>query len=80
MPKQINMNRSIQFEGIKVSVHVNRARVNLWFCCMVTLISGEAWRPLSDMLAENFRVISVDIPGHGGSGVAGRDSYNGVYC
>jgi pimeloyl-ACP methyl ester carboxylesterase len=64
------MNRSIQFEGIAVRYSVEgtgRPVVLLHGY----LLSGEAWKPLSDLLSATFRVISVDIPGHGGSGVAG---------
>lgn len=70
MLKQINMNRSIQFDGIAVRYSTEgtgRPVVLLHGY----LLSGEAWKPLSDLLAATFRVISVDIPGHGESGVAG---------
>ncbi len=70
MPKQIIMNRSIQFEGITVTYSVE-GKGRPVVLLHGYLLSGEAWRPLSDLLTETFRVISVDIPGHGGSGVAG---------
>ena len=71
MPKQINMNRSIQFEGITVKYSVE-GKGRPVVLLHGYLLSGEAWKPLSDLLSATFRVISVDIPGHGGSGVAGE--------
>ena len=70
MPKQINMDRSIQFEGITVTYGVEGKGMPV-VLLHGYLLSGEAWKPLSELLAGTFRVISVDIPGHGGSGVAG---------
>jgi pimeloyl-ACP methyl ester carboxylesterase len=65
------MNKSIQFEGITVKYSdVGNGRPVVLLHGY--LLTGEAWRPLSDLLSETFRVISVDVPGHGGSGVAGE--------
>lgn len=64
------MKRSIQFEGITVRYTVE-GKGRPVVLLHGYLLSGAAWRPLSDLLTEKFRVISVDIPGHGGSGVAG---------
>jgi pimeloyl-ACP methyl ester carboxylesterase len=64
------MNRSIQFEGITVRYRVE-GKGRPVVLLHGYLLSGEAWKPLSDLLTATFRVISVDIPGHGGSGVAG---------
>jgi pimeloyl-ACP methyl ester carboxylesterase len=64
------MNRSIQFEGITVTYCIEGKGMPV-VLLHGYLLSGEAWRPLSDLLTAKFRVISVDIPGHGGSGVAG---------
>jgi len=70
LPKQINMNRTIQFEGITVK-YSTRGKGKPLVLLHGYLLSGEAWKPLTDLLSATFRVISVDIPGHGGSGVAG---------
>ncbi len=70
MPKQINMNRSIHFEGITVK-YSDEGKGRPVVLLHGYLLTGEAWRPLTDILSETFRVIAVDIPGHGGSGVAG---------
>jgi len=64
------MNRSILFENITVMYSVE-GKGKPVVLLHGYLLSGEAWRPLSDMLAATFRVISIDIPGHGGSGVTG---------
>jgi pimeloyl-ACP methyl ester carboxylesterase len=64
------MNRSVKFEGIAVKYSVEGKGMPV-VLLHGYLLSGDAWRPLSDLLAATFRVISVDIPGHGGSGVAG---------
>ncbi len=64
------MNRSIQFKGITVKYsdcRKGRALVLLHGY----LLTGDVWQPLTEILSEIFRVISIDIPGHGGSGVAG---------
>jgi len=36
------------------------------------LETGEVWNPLEKLLSENHRVLSVDLPGHGGSEVTGE--------
>ena len=36
------------------------------------LETGEVWRPFEKLLSQNFRVLSVDLPGHGGSEVTGE--------
>lgn len=64
------MNRSIHFEGITVKYSVE-GKGRPVVLLHGYLLTGEAWRPLTEVLSETFRVISVDIPGHGGSGVAG---------
>ena len=64
------MNRTMQFEGITVT-YSTRGKGKPLVLLHGYLLSGEAWKPMSDMLAASYRVISVDIPGHGGSGVAG---------
>jgi len=62
------MKRSIIFNGIPVSYHLageGRPVVLLHGY----LESGEVWQPLTELLSREFRVIAVDLPGHGGSGV-----------
>jgi len=68
--KQLNMNRSIQFEGITVK-YSDEGKGRPVVLLHGYLLTGEAWRPLTDLLNGTFRVISIDIPGHGGSGVKG---------
>jgi pimeloyl-ACP methyl ester carboxylesterase len=70
LPKQINMDRSIRFEDITVR-YTTEGIGQPVVLLHGYLLSGEAWKPLSDLLAATFRVITVDIPGHGASGVAG---------
>jgi pimeloyl-ACP methyl ester carboxylesterase len=36
------------------------------------LETGEVWNPLEKLLVANHRVISIDLPGHGGSAVTGE--------
>jgi pimeloyl-ACP methyl ester carboxylesterase len=62
------MKRSVQFEGIAVSYSVAGSGRP------VVLLHGyleaaEVWKPLTEKLEKQFRVISVDLPGHGDSGV-----------
>lgn len=64
------MNRSIQFEGITVRYSIE-GKGRPMVLLHGYLLTGEAWKPLTEVLSDTFRVISVDIPGHGGSGVAG---------
>lgn len=64
------MNRSIQFEGITVK-YSDEGKGRPVILLHGYLLTGEAWRPLADLLSGTFRIITVDIPGHGGSGVKG---------
>jgi pimeloyl-ACP methyl ester carboxylesterase len=62
------MNMTIQFEGIRVSYHVTGSGRP------VVLLHGyletaEVWKALAEKLSVEFRVIAVDLPGHGDSGV-----------
>jgi pimeloyl-ACP methyl ester carboxylesterase len=61
----------IQFEGIKVSYHVTGKGKTL-VLLHGYLETGEVWQPLAGMLSEEFRIITVDLPGHGDSGVKGE--------
>jgi len=36
------------------------------------LEAREVWQPLTDILAQDFRIIAIDLPGHGASGIAGE--------
>lgn len=36
------------------------------------LEAKEVWQPLTDILAQEFRIIGIDLPGHGTSGIAGE--------
>jgi pimeloyl-ACP methyl ester carboxylesterase len=36
------------------------------------LEAKEVWQPFSEILEKRYRIISVDLPGHGGSGVTGE--------
>jgi pimeloyl-ACP methyl ester carboxylesterase len=62
---------NIQFEGIKVSYFVKGSGKPL-ILLHGYLETGEVWQPLSDALSEEFRTITVDLPGHGESGVKGE--------
>lgn len=64
------MRQSIYFENIKVEYNDRGSGRPLIFLHGY-LLSGEVWEPLSEIISKSFRVISVDIPGHGGSGVHG---------
>lgn len=61
----------IQFEGIKVSYRITGKGKTI-VLLHGYLETGEAWQPLAGILSEEFRVITVDLPGHGDSGVKGE--------
>lgn len=59
------------FDGLKVSYEVTgegRPIVLLHGY----LEAGEVWQPLTNRLSGDFRIITVDLPGHGDSGVKGE--------
>jgi pimeloyl-ACP methyl ester carboxylesterase len=65
------MNMYIEFDGIKVWYRITgegRPIVLLHGY----LEAGEVWQPLTDMLSGDFRIIAIDLPGHGDSGVKGE--------
>lgn len=65
------MNVMILFDGVEVEYSVSgKGRP-------VVLVHGyleakEIWKGLSQKLEKNYKVISVDLPGHGASGVSGE--------
>ena len=71
--------RSIEFEGIKVSYFV-RGKGKPIVLLHGYLETGEVWEPLAEMLEGKFRIIAVDLPGHGASEVKGEIHDNGFPC
>ena len=65
------MKRSIQFENIRVSYTV-RGSGRPVVLLHGYLETGDVWDSLSEMLEEEFRIIAVDLPGHGDSEVKGE--------
>lgn len=65
------MKRSIQFGNIRVSYNV-RGRGRPVILLHGYLETGEVWDSLAEMMEEKFRIISVDLPGHGDSEVQGE--------
>jgi len=64
------MKRSVQFEGIKIYYSVTGAGRTI-VLLHGYLETGEVWKPLSEKLETDFRIIAVDLPGHGESEVKG---------
>jgi len=60
--------RSIEYEGIKVSYFV-RGKGKPIVLLHGYLETSEVWEPLAEMLERKFRIIAVDMPGHGASEV-----------
>ncbi len=60
----------VKYEEIKVSYQVT-GRGKPVVLLHGYLETGEVWRPLEKILKHEFRVITIDLPGHGGSGVRG---------
>ena len=60
-----------QFEGIKVSYRAE-GRGKPLVLLHGYLEAAEVWEPLAERLRGDFRVIEVDQPGHGDSGVRGE--------
>jgi len=61
---------TIQFEGIKVSFRAEGRGMPL-VLLHGYLEAAEVWEPLAEKLFDHFRVIAVDLPGHGESEVRG---------
>jgi len=61
---------TIQFEGIKVSYRAEGRGMPL-VLLHGYLEAAEVWEPLAERLSGDFRVIAVDLPGHGDSDVRG---------
>jgi pimeloyl-ACP methyl ester carboxylesterase len=61
----------IQFEGVQVSYSI-KGSGNPLVLLHGYLETGEVWQPLADKLSEAFGIITVDLPGHGESGVKGE--------
>lgn len=61
---------TIQFEGIKVSYSSTGTGKPL-VLLHGYLEAAEVWAPFAQRLSGDFRVIAVDLPGHGDSGVKG---------
>ncbi len=66
------MNRSIIFNGIPVCWY-DRGEGKPIVLLHGYLESGEVWQPLAELLSREFRVIAIDLPGHGRSGIAGEE-------
>jgi pimeloyl-ACP methyl ester carboxylesterase len=62
------MKRSIVFEGIRVSYNVT-GRGKTMVLLHGYLEAGEVWGPLVKELADGYRIITPDLPGHGESGI-----------
>jgi len=61
---------TIQFEGINIAYHITGSGKP------VVLLHGyletsEVWKPLTEKISGELRVIAIDLPGHGDSGVKG---------
>lgn len=66
------MNKSVLFRGIPVS-YSDTGEGRPVVLLHGYLESGDVWQPLTELLCREFRVIAVDLPGHGKSGVAGEE-------
>jgi len=64
------MKRSVIFEGITISYSVTGTGRDI-VLLHGYLEAGEVWMPLTEKLEDDFRIIAVDLPGHGESGVKG---------
>ena len=66
------MRKSISFKGIEVSYSDHGSGACI-FLLHGYLESGEIWEDFVPLLAGQYRVISLDIPGHGRSGSWGKE-------
>jgi pimeloyl-ACP methyl ester carboxylesterase len=64
----ITMSKTLSFSGLNVS-YTDSGNGDAIVLIHGYLESKEIWDPLTEMLRKRFRVISIDLPGHGKSGV-----------
>jgi pimeloyl-ACP methyl ester carboxylesterase len=65
------MNRSFLFENITVT-YSDTGQGQTVVLLHGYLVTKEVWQKVAEMLSFKFRVLAVDLPGHGDSGVAGE--------
>jgi pimeloyl-ACP methyl ester carboxylesterase len=65
------MNRSFRFENISVTYSDTGSGRTIVFLHGY-LLTKEVWQPVTEILSKQFRILSVDLPGHGESDVAGE--------
>lgn len=65
------MKRSIQFENIRIS-YTMRGSGRSVVLLHGYLETGDIWDSLAEMMSDRFRIIAVDLPGHGDSEVHGE--------
>jgi pimeloyl-ACP methyl ester carboxylesterase len=65
------MNRTAHFENTAISYDETGKGKPLVFLHGY-LEAKEVWQPLTNILSGEFRIITIDIPGHGASGIAGE--------
>lgn len=65
------MSRSLRFENIEIEYN-DSGRGQALVLLHGYLEAKEVWNPVVEILERSYRVISVDLPGHGNSGVAGE--------
>lgn len=65
------MNRTTNFKNIVIS-YEDKGRGRPLVFLHGYLEAKEVWQPLTDVLSNEFRIITIDLPGHGHSGTAGE--------
>jgi len=65
------MNRSFKFENRRVT-YSDSGKGQVMVLLHGYLITKEVWQPVAEILSKEFRVLAVDLPGHGDSEVAGE--------
>jgi pimeloyl-ACP methyl ester carboxylesterase len=65
------MNRTAHFENTAISYDETGKGKPLVFLHGY-LEAKEVWQPLTNILSGEFRIITIDLPGHGASGIAGE--------
>ncbi|MGM0529494.1 MAG: alpha/beta fold hydrolase [Bacteroidota bacterium] len=66
------MKKSIEYQQGKI-IYYDEGSGNVIILLHGYLETSDVWRDFIPGLAENFRVISIDLPGHGESGVLGEE-------